>query len=259
MRYYVMSDIHSFFTKFKEALTEKGFFEDKEEHKLILCGDLFDRGREALELQEFILDLLDRDEVILIKGNHEDLMLELIKDWEWEAYYDYAFIANGTVDTVLQLTACQGSDLSDNNKAVLEKMLETPYIKKIIPAMKDYFETEHYIFVHGWIPCVVRSKNVIPEYRYSYMDEWRKIDDDRFWKKARWVNGMEAAYVGITERNKTIVCGHYHCSFGHSVYENDGEKLAEDSNFSPYYGKGVIAIDACTAFSGQVNCIVIED
>ena len=28
---------------------------------------------------------------------------------------------------------------------------------------------------------------------------------------------------------------------------------------TPYYGHGIIAIDACTAFSGKVNCLVIED
>ena len=31
------------------------------------------------------------------------------------------------------------------------------------------------------------------------------------------------------------------------------------TDFSPYYGPGIIAIDACTAFSGKVNCLVIED
>ena len=30
-------------------------------------------------------------------------------------------------------------------------------------------------------------------------------------------------------------------------------------NFAPYYGKGIIALDVCTAFSGKINGIVIED
>lgn len=32
-----------------------------------------------------------------------------------------------------------------------------------------------------------------------------------------------------------------------------------DCLYSDYYGPGIIAIDACTAFSGKVNCLVIED
>ena len=75
MRYYVVADVHGFFDELKVALTENGFFEDKTPHKLVICGDLFDRGQQALLLQEFILDLLSKEEVILIKGNHEDLIL----------------------------------------------------------------------------------------------------------------------------------------------------------------------------------------
>ena len=59
--------------------------------------------------------------------------------------------------------------------------------------------------------------------------------------------------------NKTIVCGHWHTSYGHSKYEHKGTEFGEDADFSPYYGPGIIAIDACTAFSGKSNCLVIED
>ena len=60
-------------------------------------------------------------------------------------------------------------------------------------------------------------------------------------------------------QRKTIVCGHWHTSYGHSKYEHKGTEFGEDADFSPYYGPGIIAIDACTAFSGKVNCLVIED
>ena len=36
-------------------------------------------------------------------------------------------------------------------------------------------------------------------------------------------------------------------------------EYGEDADFSPYYEKGIIAIDASTANSGKVNCIVIKD
>jgi len=32
-----------------------------------------------------------------------------------------------------------------------------------------------------------------------------------------------------------------------------------DADFSPYSAPGIIALDACTARSGIVNCIVVED
>ena len=57
MRYYVTADIHSFYTQMREALSDAGFFMDPEPHKLIILGDLFDRGKEAKEIQSFILEL----------------------------------------------------------------------------------------------------------------------------------------------------------------------------------------------------------
>jgi len=41
MKYYVTADVHGFFSELKDALDEAGFFEDKEPHKLIICGDIF--------------------------------------------------------------------------------------------------------------------------------------------------------------------------------------------------------------------------
>ena len=70
---------------------------------------------------------------------------------------------------------------------------------------------------------------------------------------------MEAAHSGILEPGKTILCGHWHCSFGHCHYENDGDEFFGKPNFSPYCADGIIALDACTPLSGKVNCIVIED
>ncbi len=50
VKYYVMSDTHGFYYETVKALKENGFFNDSEPHKLILCGDMMDRGREAVKL-----------------------------------------------------------------------------------------------------------------------------------------------------------------------------------------------------------------
>ena len=79
MRYYVVADVHGFYTEMISALKEKGYFDDKSPHKLIVCGDLFDRGSEAKEMQRFIIELLEKDEVILIKGNPRRFGVGLIE------------------------------------------------------------------------------------------------------------------------------------------------------------------------------------
>lgn len=257
MRYYVTADVHGFFSELKTALIEKGFFHDKEPHKLVICGDLFDRGTEALQLQEFILELLAKDEVILIKGNHEDLALELLNTWHKGSLHQRVHHTNGTIDTICQLTGNTVYDIYFAPEKVRHDFLKSPFIQTIIPSMVDYFETAHYIFTHGWIPCTAINLSPCAK-EYVLIKDWRSADATA-WDNARWTNGMEAAHNGIIDPNKTIICGHWHCSFGHAHYEMDGGEFDNNPNFTPYYGKGIIALDACTPVSKKVNCIVLED
>ena len=257
MRYYVVADIHGFFDAFRAALDEKGFFADICPHKLIVCGDLFDRGEQALELQNFMLDLLSRDELILIRGNHEDLALDLLNGWAKRSYLQIHHHTNGTIDTVLQLTGSTPDDLNHLPDSVGRKFLKSPYIQTLIPAMLDYYETPHYVFVHGWIPCAAVS-HAPHVTEYIYRSDWRNADR-KAWDRARWLNGMEAAHGGVVEPGKTIVCGHWHCSFGHAHYEGRGGEFDNNPDFTTYCGNGILALDACTALSGRVNCLVLED
>lgn len=256
MKYYVTADPHGFYTELHKALDEKGFFADTEPHKLIICGDLFDRGKEALKMQDFILDLMNKDQVILVRGNHEDLAMDLVNNWVLQRNQEHHW-SNGTIDTICQLTGRPSIDVRVDIE-VADLFAKTPYISKIIPAMVDYFETEHYIFVHGWIPCLCYRKTLYT-YGYKYQHDWRKNSNNEDWILARWHNGMDAAHDDVIEPDKTIVCGHYHTSYGHYRYEHKVAEYGDNADYSPYYANGIIALDGCTALSGKVNCIVIED
>ena len=248
MRYYVVSDIHGFYSELHCALTESGFFDDVEPHKLIVLGDLFDRGREAKKLQDFILDLMDRDEVILVRGNHEDMFVTLVTSDGGTPYKHHR--RNGTYDTAIQLTGFDPAEAFSRCFAFAKAAQRTPYYHRIIPAMKDYFETQSYVFVHGWIPCIYENCG------YSYYSSWREAPSHE-WKRAHWYNGIDAARTCMEE--KTVVCGHWHASYGHAKYEKQGSEFGTDADFAPYYAPGIIAIDACTTHSKQVNIVILED
>lgn len=252
MKYYVVADIHGFYDEFISALQTNGFFDDEEPHKLIVCGDLFDRGNQALKLQNFILDLLKKDQIILIKGNHEDLMEQLLNGWYKGSYFYPHHANNGTLDTVCQLTQCSVKDIFFNPQEAGQQLLKSPFLQTLIPSMKNYYETENYIFIHGWIPC-----NEVNN-QFEALEDWRSATDKQ-WEKARWINGIEAAHQGIIEQNKTIICGHWHCSYGHAKYGKGGSEFDQDADFTPYHAEGIVALDACTAFSKTVNCIVVND
>ena len=248
MKYYVASDIHGFYTEFHEALEQAGFFADTAPRKLVILGDLFDRGREARELQAFILDLMARDEVILVRGNHEDLFVDLVTTDGGLAYRHHK--QNGTYATALQLTGFDPAAAFAHCGDFAQAAQETPYYQRIIPAMVDYHETERYVFVHGWIPCVCDGET------YTYRADWRDAPKSA-WERSRWYNGMDAARTARDE--KTVLCGHWHTSYGHAKYEGKGSEFDDDADFSPYYAPGIIALDGCTSYSGRVNVIVLED
>lgn len=258
MKYYVVSDIHGFYSILKQTLEENGFFTETSPHKLIVCGDLFDRGKEALALQDFLLSLLEKDELILIRGNHEDLLLQMLSDMASGIPVLYSHHRdNGTVATVKQMLK-KGSHWFDSEPdVILSQMYRTPLLRTIIPAMKDYFETKHYVFVHGWIPCQTEKTQNLT-YTYRPLENWRAASEPQ-WRASRWINGMEAAHSGILETGKTVVCGHWHTSFGHANYEAKGSETGADADFSPYIANGIIALDACTAYSKKINCIILED
>lgn len=264
MKYFVVADVHGFYSEMMRALNEKEFDETNPEHKLIVCGDLTDRGTEALQMQKYILHLIELNKVVLVRGNHEDLVLEMLDNFneyirpciDWTHHF-----RNGTFDTMLQLSGETYFDAAGAPDEFVAACRETPYIKKIIPQTVDFFETKHYIFVHGWIPC--NADEIEPS--YSFNPQWRNATPEA-WEQARWFNGVRLAhYHDIKEIGKTIVCGHWHCSYGWSHIRQKRQEFPQKNrkdwqkSFEPYTEEGVIAIDACTAYSGIVNCIVIDD
>lgn len=249
MRYYVMTDLHGFYTLFRQALQEAGYEEDPGEKRILLLGDLFDRGPENAEMQEGILRLMEEDRVILLRGNHEDLFEELVTRDRGRPLRHH--VHNGTYDTLQTLTGIRADYSWDGNMLLAKAGRETPFYTQIIPAMLDYFETKNYIFTHAWIPCNYSDGKAV------YDLHWREADASA-WREARWINPMEAAKTARCP-GKSVVCGHFHTSYGHSRMEGIGTEFGPDADFSPYQAPGVLALDACTAYSRRMNCVVLED
>jgi hypothetical protein len=261
MRYYVVSDVHGFYTPLRVALETAGFFQDEQPHKLIVCGDLLDRGREAIQVQNFACDLLKKDKLIYIRGNHEDLMgsmfFDLRADPELFAWGVSHHISNGTYDSAVQLAGLDRATAWKDPDSLIDGVKNSDFWTTLLPLSVNFYETPHYVFVHGWIPC--SSSNKRGKSCRKYNPGWRMAPNDE-WLSARWINGMEAAEEHrIIEPGKIIVCGHWHASFGHSRYEQRGGEFNHRADFTPYYGHGVIGIDGCTAHTNVVNCVVIDD
>lgn len=251
--YFILTDIHSCYDEMIKTLNNNKFDINNKNHIIICCGDLLDRGAKPKEVIDFFYDLMQKERLILIKGNHEDLFKSLI-DCGPAPVHAY----NGTIDTLCVLT---DSKTNDKVSDMLKNKDENEYIKKmnvLISNSLDFYETNNYVFVHGWIPIFLG-------------DDWRK-GDRRDWYDARWENGITCGFGGHILNDKIIVCGHRCCAYARIMEitneHPDKKSECEDRFMNPkdnqdlfdiYYGTGFIALDALTVHSGKCNCLYLTE
>ena len=131
----VIGDIHSCAEPLKEVL--RNF---SEENLYVFVGDYFDRGIQAVETFKIMLDLLEKPNVILIEGNHENNSVKkFIND---EEKYTKSFD-----ETTLQ-PLLKEFEL-DYIKAGLKKIY-----KKLRQCYAFEFREKKFLCTHGGLPLV---------------------------------------------------------------------------------------------------------
>ena len=98
MKYFIITDAHGFADQLQLALDKAGYDINNPEHFFVSLGDLLDRGRQPRQILKFVLSI-PKDRRILIKGNHEYLIEELIN----KGFYESHVLHNGTVQTIIEL------------------------------------------------------------------------------------------------------------------------------------------------------------
>lgn len=244
-KFFVISDVHGFYKEMYEELNKAGFDPNNEEHWLISCGDSLDRGRQPQEVINYLMSLPRK---ILVKGNHDDLLMDCISNG-YALGHDWS---NGTAQTIIDLAP--NANTFDVGCAVAYEK-----VKDFIGSMVNYFETKNHIFVHAFVP--LNCHDTFPAWyihnrKFSKMDNWREATN-RQWCDARWGNPFEFAEQGLLPE-KTLVFEHWNTSEAWAIAENRSV-FGDDAKFDTFYGDGFIAIDACTAHSNQVNVLIIED
>ena len=249
-KFFVTSDIHSYFEPFKKALDMAGFDPNNKDHWLIVCGDCFDRGADSVKLLHYLMSL---DQKVLVRGNHDSL-LETLCMRGFPYSHDKH---NGTVRTVQDFGGSFEPRYFDNCCEITYNKLAR-YRELLV----NYFETQNYIFVHSWIPTrKVEVPNPadkwIPLTKDEWMEDWRNANDVE-WEDAMWGNPFKLADQDLNKTGKTIVFGHWHCSAGHKILGNCNDEFGY-AIWEPCYFKNTIGIDRCTAYTGEVNVLVLED
>lgn len=287
-RYFISSDVHSFFDEWYDALLNSGFDIDNDEHIIVILGDIFDRGTKPLEVYRF-LKTLPKERRILIRGNHEILLRDLVKRGFAESHDRH----NGTVDTLYYLVKLPserehiknfykeqvinnveyGTDayykLNDKYNKESRKIW-TGTIKEILDWIDgdewmNYWETPNYIFVHSWIPLrehvdfekSLSYGHIVKSGPDTYREDWRNATQSE-WEDATWGCPWKNAKAKLNQTEKTIVCGHWHTSDFFNNLTKQKKELKDCPIFKSKRYK-LIGLDACTVISHKVNCLVLNE
>lgn len=249
IRYFCSGDIHSFFNIWMLSLNDKGFDINNPEHKIIICGDLFDRGEHSCECFSFVQDMSARDRLIYVRGNHEDLLNDCIRGIKM-GNIGHHHVSNGTIKTLASFMNCSEYDMLCN---CYEGTKFNKVTKQVLDFIEDtsvdYFELGDKVFVHGWVPVTFDEED-----HEIVHKNWREGD----WKQARWKCGFDAWRSNLIPDGKTVVCGHWHTSYGWAEFRGRSE-WGPDAEFIPFIDNGIIAVDACTAYTHMVNVVVFNE
>ncbi len=107
--YYAIGDVHGEREKFERLL---GFIRDDarewaNSYKIVLLGDLIDRGPDSRGVVALALELTRSGEALALKGNHEELMLHAYSKRESIGIYHWA--TNGGDETIASYKQANGA------------------------------------------------------------------------------------------------------------------------------------------------------
>ena len=266
-KYFITSDVHSFFDELIVALNEKGFDINNNDHVLCICGDLFDRGNKTVELFEFVKNLQEQDRLIYVKGNHEWLLEECMKEIRRGDIPNSHHFSNGTIKSICQF-CCQNEWIM-YDPTWRDKICEImqPILDFIDKNCVNYAEIGQYVLTHGYLPVI--KKDNLPRYYarnriLEFNPNWREASQEE-WDEVMWLNGMQTWRDVGSPEGFTVIVGHWNCSWGWSHIDQKYKEFPDPSHkhfqysFQPWIKDGIIAIDSCCAYSHKLNCIVIEN
>ena len=98
-RILAIGDIHGHFEKFHSAYAKMHF--EPADDLLVFLGDYIDRGPSARRTLEFVMKLAVEKNVVLLRGNHEQMML----DYFFGGATGESWLMNGGKETMAELLA----------------------------------------------------------------------------------------------------------------------------------------------------------
>ena len=174
-RILAIGDMHGNFNRLLSVFRKIQF--RPENDLLILLGDYIDRGAENMRCLRWAMEMSEKENVIALRGNHEQMMLAY---YAMEGEYSEIWLPNGGSATKRELDAWMKRD-PDALKRVLRFLLHRPLYHRVTANGQEY------IFCHAGL------KPGIP------LEE--QTEDNLLWIRSefyKYYNGSSIVIVGHT-------------------------------------------------------------
>ena len=228
MAVYVMSDLHGCGWAWKRI---KNFIQPEDE--IICLGDIIDRGSNSWELFKTIYN--DPQVTVILRGNHEDMMInaceDYINDGMWD-YYSYSLSCrNGGRQTL------EDWEKDTEREVWLKRLKELP--------TWEYYSTDNndIILSHAGLTPWLNNNGecIIPPDRYLIWDRDHLFD----------------LYEPNEMDNSIIV--HGHTTVIHLIdYVDNIEESVDNIEIVTYCDGHKIDIDLCTVYTDKVAILNLD-
>lgn len=190
MNYIAVGDIHG-----RNDLLQKLLYQVDEkypEHTLLFLGDYVDRGPDSYKVVAKIKELCEREQAIAVKGNHEAMMIDYIRNGA--SMSDHIWLWNGGHKTIQSYQRANGQYSRSGFIREAQQSGHLSWLEKL----PLYHETDEIWASHAPISA-----------KDGLSGHYRENRDACYWTYEPVATiGLES--IGSYKHGKLAVCGHIH-------------------------------------------------
>lgn len=251
MTYFVFADPHGNYEALITAITEMGYDAANPQHQLIGCGDYFGRAArsnsDCVDIWRYLTSPHHANKPICIRGNHESIIIDAIE----RRHLTETDIYNGEHNTFASFLGRYPNQVKRDYYLQFDaaKVMMNIGFYDWLKSLPWYFETEHYIFTHGFVPLQWFGK----KWKLSDLGDWE-------WNTASWAKTPDYIWTldqTHTKIDKTVVFGHWRAKELNERFAGKWEEV--DGDIYVDKERKLIGLDTTTVLSYKVGCIILED
>lgn len=168
--------------------------------RLIMLGDYVDRGIDSHKVLDLLIEKKNKFEnkISLLRGNHEALFLEAIKNGESNPSNYDLWMVNGGENTLLgylQRKNLPIDNLWSLSRSRLKDLVPEEHVDFLENKLENFIEMDEHIFVHAGCDPFLNLKD----------QDLNMLTSDR--SLFKFVKRMKTSNINLPWK-KTIICGH---------------------------------------------------